>query len=584
MVRQWAFSPLLCLNPQKDSVTDSRSSTTGYRCVQCGHEVELQRNGHIQASQLLDRFSKDNEHPSPSQLEALRKEYEETFLIYGALDATIQQLQASLEDAKRQSGILKTRLTAYKSAMNPIRRLPNEIVGYIFRLGVDADVDPTTLMSRLGRNQLFPSTLDTKRLPWTLGQVCRRWRRLAISLPDLWTTIDINWDGILMGERAQLFLERRLSLFLQRSSDRPLSISWYQDSCLDRVLLSMLCSVSFRWKAATIRTGTKGLRQLSVYSGLFSNLARLHLHFEEGMLLEQGETDAPFSTFRTAPALRELSLFGNDDSIPHRLNTQIPWHQITRFSVKDFSPINIRTILPLLVNVEECILDSFDHSGGSLTLSPTILPHLHLLYVYPPTVDAAMSFFQSLTLPKLRSVELGIFDGPAGIADSFVQLLERSSCQLEKASLYYLDEVDLVRVLQSPRMHYVNTMDLCGSYLDDGSSPHYDGVSDEVLHILSLPLPNDDRAMCMILPHLRSLTLSGSTQWTDAALVKMLASRRRIDHLSTGSVSRLEKVGLDLEGESYRELIQDEWARTLLDTLRVEGLGVFNGANGANNA
>ncbi|KAL0065699.1 hypothetical protein AAF712_007340 [Marasmius tenuissimus] len=439
----------------------------------------------------------NNEHPSPSQLEALRNEYEETFLVDGALDNTIQHLQASLEDAKRQSGILKTRLTAYKSAMNPIRRLPNEIVGYIFRLSVDADVDPTTLMSRLDRNQLFPSTLDTKRLPWTLGQ------------------------------------------------------------------------------AATIRTGTKGLRQLSVYSGLFSNLVRLHLHFEEGMLSEPGERDAPFSTFSTAPALRELSLSGNDDSISHRLNTQIPWHQITRFSVKDFSPINIRTILPLLANVEECILDSFDLSGGSLY--PTILPRLHLLDVYPPTVDAAVSFFQSLTLPKLRSVELGTFDGNTGIADSFVELLERSSCQLEKASLYYLDEADLVRVLQSPRMHHVSTMDLCGSYLDDGSRPHYDGVSDEVLHILSLPLPNDDRHM--ILPHLRSLTLSGSTQWTDAALVKMLASRRRIDHLSTGSVSRLEKVGLDLEGEDYKELIKDEWARTLLDTLREEGLGVFNGAN-----
>ncbi|KAJ8088709.1 hypothetical protein PM082_013952 [Marasmius tenuissimus] len=558
-----------------DSTTDSRSYATGHRCVQCGHEVELQRSDHTQTSQLLDRFSKDNEHPSPSQLEALRNEYEETFLVDGALDNTIQHLQASLEDAKRQSGILKTRLTAYKSAMNPIRRLPNEIVGYIFRLSVDADVDPTTLMSRLDRNQLFPSTLDTKRLPWTLGQVCRRWRHLALSLPNLWTTIDINWDGNLMGERARPFLERRLSLLLQRSSDRPLSISWYQGSCPDRVPLSMLCSVSFRWKAATIRTGTKGLRQLSVYSGLFSNLVRLHLHFEEGMLSEPGERDAPFSTFSTAPALRELSLSGNDDSISHRLNTQIPWHQITRFSVKDFSPINIRTILPLLANVEECILDSFDLSGGSLY--PTILPRLHLLDVYPPTVDAAVSFFQSLTLPKLRSVELGTFDGNTGIADSFVELLERSSCQLEKASLYYLDEADLVRVLQSPRMHHVSTMDLCGSYLDDGSRPHYDGVSDEVLHILSLPLPNDDRHM--ILPHLRSLTLSGSTQWTDAALVKMLASRRRIDHLSTGSVSRLEKVGLDLEGEDYKELIKDEWARTLLDTLREEGLGVFNGAN-----
>ncbi|KAL0065700.1 hypothetical protein AAF712_007341 [Marasmius tenuissimus] len=497
------------------------TTTTQCYCVQCGINLNQQRRDPARSLDLLEVLSTINDPPPATQHAILRKEYKETSLADAALDTDIERLQVTLDVAKRQSAMLKACLPAYKLVLNPIRYLPIEILGNIFRLCVDEDVDLPTRMTRLHQNPSYLPTLDTAQSPWTLGQVCRRWRELVISLPDLWTAVDINWDSDYVGERTRLLIERRVSLLLQRSLDRSLYISWHQDSCQDRIL-SMLCSRSFQWRAATIRTGLKGLRHLSAYSGLFPGLSELHLHFEQDEWEEQDETDDAFSVFRDTPALCVLTLSG-DTLISSRLKRQFPWEQITRFNVKGYSyydaevSINVHDILGLLVNVEECFLDYFSFGDHPFSNRITLFK-LHSFGILSPSDVDAVSIFQSLTLPKLNSMMVGDsdLDYDPRFAESLIQLLTLSGCQLEKATFYHLHELDLIDILQSPVMQSIHTLSLRGTLQfppssEDGiTSPglEYYGVSDEVLCALTLPLP-DENLDNLVLPRLRSITLSG---------------------------------------------------------------------------
>ncbi len=63
-------------------------------------------------------------------------------------------------------------LENHKSIFAPVRRLPNDVLLYIFQTSIDASVE-----------------LDVKTIPWLLGYICHHWRALSRSSSSLWTTI-----------------------------------------------------------------------------------------------------------------------------------------------------------------------------------------------------------------------------------------------------------------------------------------------------------------------------------------------------------------------------------------------------------
>ncbi|KAJ7652603.1 hypothetical protein B0H17DRAFT_872971, partial [Mycena rosella] len=63
---------------------------------------------------------------------------------------------------------------AHTAIMSPIRYLPSEILCLIFLM----TVPPLR-------------TLEIPRAPWVLGQICRRWRDIAVALPMLWSSFGI---------------------------------------------------------------------------------------------------------------------------------------------------------------------------------------------------------------------------------------------------------------------------------------------------------------------------------------------------------------------------------------------------------
>ncbi|KAK1217824.1 hypothetical protein PQX77_019497, partial [Marasmius sp. AFHP31] len=104
----------------------------------------------------------------------------------------ISCLQASIADLSGAKETLELRLQTYKPLIHPVRRLPDDVLSYIFRICVDMDVEERQKKDS-SYCQRYPGSLDTRKAPWLLGQICTKWRALSESLPQLWTAVDLDW-------------------------------------------------------------------------------------------------------------------------------------------------------------------------------------------------------------------------------------------------------------------------------------------------------------------------------------------------------------------------------------------------------
>ncbi|KAL0570986.1 hypothetical protein V5O48_010971 [Marasmius crinis-equi] len=473
---------------------------------------------------------------------------------------------------KEQSSDLEQLLTAYISTLNPLRRFPNEILAQIFKLCVDEDVNIARRMRNTGRGENCPSTLDTRKCPWVLGQVCRRWRNLAVSLSDLWTSVDINWKEGLSGEVMDSCVERRLSLTLQRSRDRPLYVSWSQSSCQEKVF-SVMLSRSYQWKHATLRGGIRGYKLLAPHCGLFPSLSTLHLHFDEDDWgeLPQEIKDVIFSVFRNAPALNDLTFSGHLGPVAPHLFVQIPWKQITHFAVEKTEGLttDIRPIVPLLTSVSDCYIGAFKLSGGLLR-PPSTLRHLRQLILGPSS--SAETLFDSLTLPALQMLAF-IRCFPSALA--FARFLHRSSCQLTELGLIDVQQRDLMEALQDPAVQGVKNLTISGPLLHGTRTS---GSGDSVLHALRLRPAANGPGSENILLKLTQLALWGTKQWSDTCLVDLLASRVNLHPTLLSSASRLQTVRFDGFSSTASEngaVVSEEAASARMKGLVEGGLVVL---------
>ncbi|KAF9261899.1 hypothetical protein L218DRAFT_464655 [Marasmius fiardii PR-910] len=516
--------------------------------MRCGFTCNDHSNDLVWSANSLEPLSRSNHPPSVEEMGVLRREYEDLSKTIVSLDSQINLLQASMELIKQKRDHLHTRSGIYKTVLHPCRQLPNEILEIIFGLCVEEDMDINKRLDKEGINNSddCPSTLDTKKSPWVLAQVSCRWRDLVLSLPHLWTAIDVNWNRGSNAPTLDPYIERRLSLNLQRSQNRPLFVSWNNDTC-DRAALAIVFSRSLQWKNASIRTGKQGLMLLTPYSGAFPNLSTLRLHLEKGAWAIGDENGNTFSVFRDMPALRDFTFSGDSIAFRH-LSTNIPFGQLTRFhltgrdSDSGLERPDIQRTLPLLVNVEECTLIRFRLVGGL----PTTLIHLRFLILATPDASSTNTLLESLTLPSLRTLSINV---AVHSVPSVLRLLHRSSCRLEDLYLYFVGN-DVMDVLKTEQVQTLRTCSITGLLAIEATHKTWRTVSDAVLDTLRLdPL---DGSRSNILPHLSKLILGGAVKgWTEEVLVTMLASRRNIGQFPLRNVSALVSLALDPDSFSF---------------------------------
>ncbi|KAF9257106.1 hypothetical protein L218DRAFT_1019686, partial [Marasmius fiardii PR-910] len=393
----------------------------------------------IMSRRVPDKLFTTNDPPTPSQATLLRQEIDQITSTISFLGTEVPPLA--------MGGRLRTLNTLF----HPVCRLPDDILIEIFEFCVASAYSPW------GKP---PPSLDTRTAPWTQAQVCRRWKVVSLSTPHLWNAIEYFPTRITAdGEPSRKTLSL-LELRLQRAQNQSLSISLIGVDWLGKIP-STLLSTSPYWRDLTICLfGMGHFGFMSPCRGSLHNLSTLHLDIRKPSTL-WGDCHL-LTVFETTPNLRRLTLSGKCDNLLF-LRAQLPWSQITHFTTTDIRttfggnhPTNFYfQILPLLKNVQVCSLEvSVQHAE---TQTPLTLPYLHSLTFttasLPQTATIPSNY---LDLPALRSLRFSKF------SQVIPDCLICHSGGLEELIMddFDIDSNDLVRILVSPPMQSVHTVNL----------------------------------------------------------------------------------------------------------------------------
>ncbi|KAG7090473.1 hypothetical protein E1B28_009587 [Marasmius oreades] len=555
-----------------------------YECLYCGIPVAATTVAllDVLSPSTLERFSKTNQSLPPIEFDNVSKECQNLSQGISSIESQILRLQASMESLRKEQERLRERLEAYKPLIHPIRRLPDEVLAYVFRICVDMDVEELQRKDS-AYCQRYPGSLDTRKAPWVLGQICRKWRLLALSLPQLWTVFDLDWryDDLLWEYHQSL--DVLLSIQLQRSRDQPLTVTYCglrpsssntPRSSNGRLLLT-LCSRSFQWSKATIRADAESLQELSHYKGMFPYLTDLHVHFlYPGRIgwARARVNKSVFDTFFDTPKLRRLTITGYIEGLSD-LSVRFPWAQITHYAVHNdtqwFADLEDHfSALSQMKNLEYCSLETSIPSDGILIPSKSpALSHLHTLVLSHRHIEIEESAIDPLldwlTLPSLRTLRLTCgLDSPS----SLLSFIQRSQCTIEQLAILrsVMDDGALVRLLSADCFNHVHTLELGGTTPLDLVN-----ISDTVIRALEVPSPTSTQSI--LVPRLRTLVLHDEKAWSDGVFLDMVTSRREVEKFN-GTVARLERLVLQDAVSEGENAIKDPEMVLCMEELCRSGL------------
>ncbi|KAF8888081.1 hypothetical protein BD779DRAFT_1440283, partial [Infundibulicybe gibba] len=137
------------------------------------------------------------------------------------LDSEIARVELILEELKASRADARRFADEHRAALSPLRKVPPEILSEIFSACMALRPTPSTIGKR-------HDSCQVRDFPWIFGQVCGRWRDIALASPNLWTNVDIYLgSGSHSLSDTTLPIEyfvRLVEMWLQRSGNLPLSI------------------------------------------------------------------------------------------------------------------------------------------------------------------------------------------------------------------------------------------------------------------------------------------------------------------------------------------------------------------------
>ncbi|KAK7024914.1 F-box domain-containing protein [Favolaschia claudopus] len=193
-----------------------------------------------------------NDPPTEHNIPALRE-----FIVQGSahrafLNAVIYlglvKTDLELDKLIEECDALELEIRKHRGAISPLRRVPTEVLSLIFEFVVHPGEPPYTTWGR------FSCFITVRSVPWALSAVCVRWHDIALSQPNLWTFIGIEYLGNSPSSGILTILKAHLS----RSQQRPLRIV-YEPRCLGDELtdtqtkiFKLLARHGDRWEYASL--------------------------------------------------------------------------------------------------------------------------------------------------------------------------------------------------------------------------------------------------------------------------------------------------------------------------------------------
>ncbi|KAJ2919092.1 hypothetical protein MD484_g1329, partial [Candolleomyces efflorescens] len=325
--------------------------------------------------------------------------------------------------------------------MHPIHDIERELLFYIFELAVHtppSELEEAADSIKPGISSHLYSTFT----PLTLSHVCKAWRSLSFSLPELWSTIYVT-NGV--EGHIPLF-----ALWLQNSGNHPLELIFRDadgissksgPAILEMVKIST--EYSARWKAFKIRI-SRGVRldtkaMAPFFRGLpIPQLQSLAFSFHS---LEFSFNEIWKGLAQNSPVLEEMQVWGTWASLRPTISA-FPFHRLTTLSLICIAVANDETLLHL----SKCT--SLEHLAISLSESWYTAPHLTMVALprlAKLTLVGRLSTIEvmdNLRLPSLSNFSLHIHHQNGGhqeeaqsIRISAEKMLTRSNASLKSFTL-----------------------------------------------------------------------------------------------------------------------------------------------------
>jgi len=411
--------------------------------------------------------------------------------------------------ARERQNLAKS-LDEWRSLVAPIRRIPQEILSEIFYHCV------------MDHSSCIESDVE----PLLLTFVCRRWRRLAIFSPRLWSAIYLPYD------RPSV---KMLEIWLSRSGLSPLTLDVESENENNNVIHTLV-PYSRRWHDVSLSLDPAQYKVLAAVAGNLPMLERLNLDASD-------DFHEPLAIFETAPRLRSVGFL----RFIKPSGCQLPWLQLRNCQVF-YSPrtewYHLLRQCPYLTHCDFGIRTNNDMP--QVLTTPVV--HSHLRSLRLSLVDEkphSPQFFNDLTLPALRDLDIALrCTCPIAFTPQSMSLfLNRSSCNLQRMSLRIRwTDVDLIIFLQELRS-------LVELSIFEGGLPM---LTEQVLRRMTPDISGSSLSgLPLLVPKLKHLALSAHFEMNDQVILDMVHSRMGLVRNSgvaerSNQVESLESVALDI--------------------------------------
>ena len=392
------------------------------------HLLSLLRSGHV---------------PDANEKTSILTTIEDCSVQLDSLNAELSQLNTIMNQLKSQRSVLELQINYQSGLLSPIRRLPNELL------------DEILLYVTGGRVNVCSPRSDI----WNFERVCKKWRDISLS-SEIWSSIDVSLESMApWNPGTPIAMVAHLSeLCLRRSRDRSLSVKFEEigSPVNFKDIFDIFSPYSNRWEELFL-----SLSMLPAESPILDyGLTRLNFLRFSGAY--KGST--PLHTFKYAQQLQRLHLF----SVPKPLRSLVlPWSQITDFKaiLCIFRTGEFVDILKAMPNVVRFV-SRWNKGIKKINNADTNINYIHLprlkifeLVSFPSETYAIL---QLLTFPLLTDLTIISSNSDPSLytllADSVVNAINRSSCQLTSLSLHCVDSACIARIL--PYTRWVKNLEL----------------------------------------------------------------------------------------------------------------------------
>lgn len=302
--------------------------------------------------------------------------------------------------------------------LDPILRFPPEIASYIFECCLPI------------RDETFFVCLDRhhdRRMPWLLRSICRGWRDIFSSTPQLWSTIILD----LPKSDSNGLLARFTQEWIDRSCSLPVTI-WIHcrhiyptpqliDSWIP--FFDAINRCSGRWECLSLNVPDillpyfqgdgqtpSRLKELRLYDKGYSN--RCH-----GFFLRNAIPHPEKVTIDTSP----LSLIG------------IRWSHLKHVSIRQIGLSECLALFQLAPDMTYCHILSISSLTTDSPSSSEHIIHRSLKTLLLGNSDHILHILRRLTLPSLEELQAGTFWPKCD--ENLPAFVKRSSCPLTKLAI-----------------------------------------------------------------------------------------------------------------------------------------------------